>query len=386
MSEYQYYEFRAIDRPLDQVAQQAMRAISSRAQITRTRFTNHYEWGDFKGDPSEFMEQWFDLHLYFANWGTRRLMMRVPERFLDRAQLGPFLDEIDWVTAWTSGNNLIVDIHRECDDADEYWADERWADEDSEWLRSLAPLRDDVIAGDLRLFYLLWLIAVQDELIPDDQREPLPGIGPLTAPLQVFAEFFGIDPDLLQAAAEADAGNPALSEADVNEAVVAIPDSEKTGLLLRLLNGDTHVAADVRRRICTNPQSFAPLRTAGDLSRRAQEIREARGQADALRREAERLHQLAEAEKARRARLDALRHRGERVWDQIEEEIERRNASAYDRAVDLLADMQALALENGRQSDFDSRLASIRARHEKKARFIERLRVFSSPFAMEALR
>jgi hypothetical protein len=120
------------------------------------------------------------------------------------------------------------------------------------------------------------------------------------------------------------------------------------------------------------------------LCRRAQEIREAREQADALRREAERLHQLAEAEKARRARLDALRLRGESVWGQIEEEIERRNASAYDRAVDLLADMHALALEDGSQHNFGSQLASIRARHEKKARFIERLRLLGSASVMES--
>src|SRR3546814_7435136 len=71
MSEYQYYEFQAIDRPLDQAAQEALRSISSRARITAASFTNHYEWGDLKGDPRAFMERWFDLHLYFANWYTR---------------------------------------------------------------------------------------------------------------------------------------------------------------------------------------------------------------------------------------------------------------------------------------------------------------------------
>ncbi len=55
MSEYQYYEFQAIDRPLDQAAQQALRAISSRARITPTSFTNHYEWGDLKADPRDLV-------------------------------------------------------------------------------------------------------------------------------------------------------------------------------------------------------------------------------------------------------------------------------------------------------------------------------------------
>src|SRR6266581_794810 len=109
MSEYQYYEFQAIDRPLDRAAQDALRSISSRARITATSFTNQYEWGDLKGDPRKFMERWFDLHLYLANWGTRRLMIRVPKRLVNRTDIESFLRDIDWVEVWTSGDNLIVD-------------------------------------------------------------------------------------------------------------------------------------------------------------------------------------------------------------------------------------------------------------------------------------
>ncbi len=43
MSEYQYYEFLAIDRPLTEREMQEFRAVSSRAVIAATRFTNHYE-------------------------------------------------------------------------------------------------------------------------------------------------------------------------------------------------------------------------------------------------------------------------------------------------------------------------------------------------------
>ncbi len=80
MSEYQYYEFQAIDRPLDEADRKALRGLSSRAQITATNFTNHYQWGGFRGSPRKLMERWFDLHLYVANWGTRQLMMPLPKR------------------------------------------------------------------------------------------------------------------------------------------------------------------------------------------------------------------------------------------------------------------------------------------------------------------
>ena len=57
LSEYQYYEFQAIDRPLGEADREALRALSTRARITATSFTNHYEWGDFKGDPRRLMER-----------------------------------------------------------------------------------------------------------------------------------------------------------------------------------------------------------------------------------------------------------------------------------------------------------------------------------------
>lgn len=370
MSEYQYYEFQAIDRPLDRAAQEVLRSISSRARITATSFTNHYEWGDLKGDPRKFMEQWFDLHLYLANWGTRRLMMRLPKRFLNRADIDDFLREVDWVEIWTSGNNLIIDICR-----DEVESDDDW-DDGSGRLAILAPLRADLLAGDLRLFYLLWLTAVQDELVSDDEMEPLPGIGPLTGALEGFSEFFGVDPDLVQAAAERVANDRAASKDDLREAMVAIPEREKIELLLRVVDGDTHVAAELRNRFRKKESSPTTYRSVGTLRQRAQEIKEAHERAEAKRREAERRRQAEEAEKARRARLEALRQRGTKVWCEIEEEIERRNASSYDRAASLLSDLQALAVEDGNQDDFARRLALIRARHEKKGKFIERLTKF----------
>src|ERR1700689_3036034 len=55
MSEYQYYEFQAIDRPLSATDREALRDLSTRARITATSFTNTYDWGDFKGDPAELM-------------------------------------------------------------------------------------------------------------------------------------------------------------------------------------------------------------------------------------------------------------------------------------------------------------------------------------------
>ena len=196
MSEYQYYEFQAIDRPLTKAEQEMLRALSTRGRITATSFTNHYEWGDFKGDPKRLMESSFDLHLHLANWGTRRLMMRTPKGLIDRHGLSIFLDEVDWVTLWSKGDHTILDMCR-----DEVEPDHDDWDDGAGWLAALAPLRGDILAGDPRLFYLLWLSAVAEDLLPDDTPEPLPGLGPLTGGLEAAAAFFDIDRDLVEAGA-----------------------------------------------------------------------------------------------------------------------------------------------------------------------------------------
>ena len=81
MSEYQYYEFRAIDRPLHEEEMDELRRLSTRAEITPTSFTNTYHWGDFKGNPFTLMDRYFDAFVYVANWGTHKFMFRLPRVF-----------------------------------------------------------------------------------------------------------------------------------------------------------------------------------------------------------------------------------------------------------------------------------------------------------------
>ena len=93
MSEYQYYEFRAVDRPLTNEEKALLRRISSRGEITSTSFKNVYHWGDFKGDPLELMKTMFDAHVYVTNWGYQRLMLKIPSRALDPDEASQYLAE-----------------------------------------------------------------------------------------------------------------------------------------------------------------------------------------------------------------------------------------------------------------------------------------------------
>jgi hypothetical protein len=106
MSEYQYYEFLAVDRPLDERQQDEVRALSTRARITATSFINEYHWGNFRGDPREMMERYYDAHLYVTNWGTHQVMLRIPRALLSLQVAEQYCID-PRVAAWACGEHLL---------------------------------------------------------------------------------------------------------------------------------------------------------------------------------------------------------------------------------------------------------------------------------------
>lgn len=371
MSEYQYYEFQAIDRPLDGAAQAALRAISTRARISATSFVNIYEWGDLKADPRALLERYFDLFLYLANWGSRRLAIKLPRSLFDVEAVTRFQLGEEETAIKDDGNHIIIDISR-----DEIEV-EGWEDGGGR-LAAMAPLRADLLAGDLRLFVLLWLMQVENDRIADDMEMPA-RLGPLSGALAAFADFMAIDPDLVAAAAEVAAPDDAPTADEVARFLAALSEDEKLDWLSRLHEGaDPNLSAALRRR-CRDtigkgdrsPQQGLP--TAGQLRATAERLCGERLQAAAEKAAAERRRQEEERAKAREARLVALQRRGESVWREVENEIDLRNASGYERAIALLADLGEIATRRGTRAEYDRRLTDIRSRHERKGKLIERL-------------
>jgi len=121
VSEYQYYEFQAIDRPLTRQQMSELRGYSTRAEITPTRFVNSYNFGGFKGDAEQWMERYFDAHLYFANWGTRILMLRIPEGLLGEEVLNEYCAETGLSFCLAAGS-FILSFTSKYEDYDYYEA------------------------------------------------------------------------------------------------------------------------------------------------------------------------------------------------------------------------------------------------------------------------
>jgi hypothetical protein len=373
MSEYQYYEFQAIDRPLTREEMQALRAVSSRAVITPTRFTNHYEWGSFKGDPSAWMKRYFDAFLYFANWGTHELMLRLPLQVLDLATARRYCRG-EAAMAWATGEHVVLAFRSEDENAE-------WVEEDEDNLAAFTPLRQEIASSDLRALYLGWLLCVQGEELADAEEEPPcpPGLGSLSGSLEAFAAFLRVDDDLLAAAA---AGSPeaetVLPAEAVKRWVASLPEAEKTTLLARFVAGsEPHLRAELVRRWRELQAPAWPAmrrRAIGELRADAMQRAEARRRREAELAAQERARKEREAAAIRERYLGALAPRETKMWEKVEALVATKQPRRYDEAVALIVDLREIAVRAGRQAEAAARIARLRELHARKPSFLDRLR------------
>ena len=196
MSEYQYFEFQAIDRPLSKKEMAELRCYSTRARITPASFVNDYSWGNFKGDADVWMDKYFDVFLYIANWGTRILKLRLPDMQLS-AKTARLYAVGERAAVRVKNENLIFNFDSENEEGED-------SVETEGLLASIISVRSELAHGDLRALYLGWLLCAQSgELAPVDLSPPVPpGLAKLSASLASLAEFLRIDRTLIRIAAE----------------------------------------------------------------------------------------------------------------------------------------------------------------------------------------
>ena len=375
MSEYQYYEFLAIDRPLTADEMAELRALSARATITPVSFTNEYNWGDFKGDPGKLMQRYFDAHVYVANWMTAIFMVRLPIEALTQetatAVAASYLLDIKptkthWIITWTLEASENYD---------------RFGMEDGRgWMARLAPVRDELLRGDLRSLYIGWLAAVAGEMMDDDETEPLcvSGLGDLTAAQQALAEFLEVDPDLL---AGAGMGSPAAQETEVSRRemekwIDALPRDEVNSILKLLLAGKGQQAersirnrfASWRRGLQTG-DTDAPRRTVRELRQNAEKARLIRLE----KQKRDRKQREIRRREKRKAYLKNLSSDFPKAWASVKEPVERGSGRGYDEACRMVVDIAEAYDLFATKEQFQNELENFMADHLRRRALIQRL-------------
>lgn len=381
MSEYQHYQF-AVDEPLTDGQLAKIRALTTRARLTRHTFVNTYGWGNFKGDPQQLVETHYDAHLYFANWGTRRLILRWPATALplETAQRYCAGDSAD---SRESGGYVLIalesDNEDDPEDFNDLFGDD--GDRDEQWLPSITRARRHVAEGDLRLLYLAWLLCAQGGELDDDDLEPPvpPGLGDLPEPLADLATFLRIDEDLIAAAAQRSAQPASRPPLAAHRAWIAALDAaEKDAVLATLLHsGDLQALDGLRRRFqgTHRPTGPAPARRTVAELRAAVPAHRARRIAGEEQRQADERERAARVlREAQNRRLADLQHDPEAAWRRVGDLLSHRGTRHYPQVVTLLGDLAALADREGATAAFAERYAGFVAAHRTKRALMRDLR------------
>jgi len=373
MSEYQYFEFAAIDRPLTDGEMAALRAVSTRAVITPSGFVNHYEWGGLKADPLDWMRRYFDAFVYLADWAHCRFALRLPRDMFGKAELKPFgvkqsltidASEDHWILDWS------------LDGSDNY---DRFAEDDGRgWMGRLVPLRDELIRGDQRSLYLGWLAGAAKGEVPETTLEPTvpAGLSQLSAAQNALAAFLEIDADIIAAAAigSADASDRPES---VDAWLQSLSPDELRSMLKSIVRADRpnpqrEVASRYRawhRQHAPQTAPEARRRSVAELRSLAVPAGEERRRRDALARE----QQAAARRTQRDAQLRLLMSDVDERWLALHQQAERGSASAYEQAVRALSDLaEAYAIVSDRKT-FDRELRRFLVRHAKRGALLRRL-------------
>jgi len=196
MSEFQHYQFKAVNRPLTRDERTEISSWSSRSKVTATQAAFTYHYSDFKKDPVWVVEQYFDLMIYFANWGTRQLIIRLPVNQVEWDKLSSYVFENEDVDSYIHivkrKDHILIDIYQQDEEGG------GWMEEDDYSVDNFVNVRMDILAGDFRSLYMLWVhFAAQ---VPEDEEVqngfrvmPPEPEAMVNSDLTDLMEYFGIE-------------------------------------------------------------------------------------------------------------------------------------------------------------------------------------------------
>ncbi len=375
MSEYQYYEFLAIDRPLSEKELDAVRSTSSRASITPNSFTNVYHWGSFKGDPLNLMRRYYDAQVYMANWMSATFMLKVPKNAIPekmtRAVSEKYILDFDetaehWIITWNLSDSEN---------------DDRFGMEDGTgWMVRLIPIRDELMRGDYRSLYIGWLAAVSQGAVDDEAEEPfLPaGLGTLTAAQQALADFIDVDVDLL---AGAGMGTPSLKAnpkilPDMDEWLDSVPPQEIRALLKQVLEGRGQQAERALKNRFSSWQRERTPSASENPCRFVEELLANAEKAEALRLEKQKTKERKAGEEKNRQRNAALEKLAKdfpTAWKKVNKTVETASGRAYDLAAVLLTDLSDAYKAHRSTAEFNIEMKRFMDNHGRRKALITRL-------------
>ena len=352
MSEYQFYEFLSIDRPLTTKDQQEIQGWSSRTSPTPTGATFIYNYGDFPKSPKQVVGKYFDAMFHIANWGTKWLLLKFPKELLDHGAVQDYCT-VEEISLSEYGEYFVLEI---LFSEEEGYA---WLDGEG-FLSSLIGLRRDILNGDYRSLYIAWLHACSNAREWDEfdttALEPVLSLPlkPFNDALKSWVELLEIDQDLLSIVSEKQILSPENTLDLMTDEINLLSDDEKTNFLKRLLHEEPLLSVKFRKRLKKLSVS-SDIRTTSSSHRTIEEIFHKADHIKEQRQELER----QKRKKKKLQKLEMIEAEEETLWKNVHGHISRKNSKAYDAAIAILNDLFLLAKHRGTQAEYKQGIQSL---------------------------
>lgn len=374
MSEYQYYEFVALDGPISDEGMKYAEGCSSRADVSRVHWRNVYNFGSFGGSVEELLQH-YDAHFYIANWGSVRFALAFPKGILNQKTVQPYVrGHQQYENTLTINDNGARTIA--------WWErndEEGWGWTEGEGIISrLAGIREELMRGDYRALFLGWLA----DFDPGEWRDPrdstilvppIPsGLDSLTPALQTLTEQFPVDPDALIVAAGQSKDTTMPECIPISDVLNKLPIAEMKALLARVADGvGSRVMSELNR--LTYPEIETPTGeplTCVDFATKVIAVRDAR-----LKREAKATaarHKRAAAERKRK--LEGVMKRANEIWAGFGPLMDLKIASAYDNVAAQLKELHAAYKQAGQSVDFQRKLTAFSECYARRPAMMRRIK------------
>lgn len=359
MSEYQFYEFKAIDKPLSQKAKDEIAHWSSRTNPSNTGAIFTYSYGDFPKDEMKVVEKYFDAMFYISNWGTAQLIFKLPNSLIDKNQLKQYCSE--GLNIIENSNFILINI---CISDEE--GDGRWIEGEG-WLSSLSTLREDIISGDYRCLYLIWLKVSTEDVLnnwgtvePESDEPKIPAnLQSLSGALLDFIDIFEIDKDAIAIAAEKSFIPSDENNIDYSEDIDSLSDNEKNDFLKRLVQNEPLLSIKLKRRLKSitgkeKDSDTGKRRTVGEIAETIREVKKQR-----------KTEKKRKQEEKRLAKLKKTENEEGYLWERIDLLINEKNTKSYDEAIKILEDLKNLTIYKKQYGDFCAKVEIIKHRNTR---------------------
>ena len=243
-------------------------------------------------------------------------------------------------------------------------------------LSSLISLRDDILNGDYRALYLMWLkkaikVVKGDYgyINPSDLEPTVPPLlDKLNGALQDLVEIFEINKYYLAIAVENLTTENKKRLLDLKAGIDIMSEDEKRDYLLRLIDNEELLSLKLKKRI----EALSDYKAVAIDSKKRRSIGEIAARIKKIKKEANLQKQKLQDEQ-RLKRLTELELHEAEYWSTVDSLVSQKKTNAYNEAIALLMNLKELAVHKNRFDEYCTKIEALKNENSRLSGFIERI-------------